>query len=215
MKPADQRGDDVAVFGMIIVAGPIQIGRHHADEVGAILAAIGLGHLDPGDLGDRIGLIGRLQRPGQHGIFPQRLGREPRIDAGRAEEHQLLGAIDVRGVDHIGRDDQIVVEKLGAQRIVGDDAADLGRRQKHRLRAFGREPAKHRRLIAQIDLAARDGQQFDIFLRKPAHQRGPDHAAMPGNEDRFAFQLKRSSCHRRPPAWRPRDRSRPFPSRAR
>ena len=71
VKPADQRGDDVAVFGMIIVAGAVEIGRHHADEVGAVLAAIGLGQLDAGDLGDRIGLVGRLQRPGQQRILAQ------------------------------------------------------------------------------------------------------------------------------------------------
>ena len=77
VKPADQRCDDVAVFGVIIVAGPVQIGRHHIDEVGAILAAIGFDHLDAGDLGDRIGLVGRLQRSGQHGILAQRLRRKP------------------------------------------------------------------------------------------------------------------------------------------
>ena len=115
------------------------------------------------------------------------------------------------GVDHIGRDDEIVVEKFAAQRIVGDNAADLGRGQKHRLRAFAGEPVEHRGLVAQIDLAARDRQQFDVFLREPAHQRGPDHPAMPGNEDRLAFQLKRSSCHWRPPAGRSRDRPPPSP----
>ena len=43
-------------------------------------------------------------------------------------------AVDMGGVDHIGRDDQIVVEEFAAQRVVGDDAADLCRRQKHHLR---------------------------------------------------------------------------------
>ena len=84
----------------------------------------------------------------------------------------------MRGVDHIGGDDQIVVDEFAAQRVVGDDAADLRRRQKHRLRALFREPAEHRGLVAQIDLAARHGQQFDVLLRQPAHQRAADHAAM-------------------------------------
>ena len=200
VEAPDQGGDDVAVFGMIIVAAPVEIGRHHADEVGAVLAAIGLDHLDAGDLGDRIGLVGRLQRPRQHRILAQRLRRQLGIDAGRAEEHQLLGAVDVGGVDDVGRDREIVVEEFGAQRVVGDDAADLGRRQEDRLRAFGGKPSVHRGLIAQIDLAARRRQQFDVFLRQPAHQRGADHAAMAGDEDRLAFQLKRGSCHWRSPA---------------
>ena len=155
MEAADQGGDDVAVFGMIIVAAAVQIGRHHIDEVGAVLAAIGLHHLDPGDLGNRIGLVGRLQRPRQHGILAQRLRRQLGVDAGRAEEHQLLGAVDMRRVDHIGRNRQIVVEEFGAQRVVGDDAADLGRRQKHHLRArLAANQSVDRGLIAQIDLAA-------------------------------------------------------------
>jgi len=71
-------------------------------------------------------------------------------------------------VDHIGRDDQVVVEKFAAQRVVGDDAADLGRRQEHRLRALGGEPFVDRSLIAQIDLGTRERLEFDVFLRQPA-----------------------------------------------
>ena len=57
-------------------------------------------------------------------------------------------------------------------------------------RASANQPVD-RGLIAQIDLAALDRQQFDVFLAEPAHQRAADHAAMPGNEDRLALQLKR------------------------
>ncbi len=46
---------------------------------------------------------------------------------------------------------------------------------------------KDRKSIAQIDFAPRDRQQFHVLLREPAHQRGPDHAAMAGNEGRLAF----------------------------
>jgi hypothetical protein len=34
----------------------------------------------------------------------------------------------MRGMDHIGRDRQIAVEEFGAQRVVGNDAADLAGR---------------------------------------------------------------------------------------
>jgi len=196
---------------MIIVARSIQIGRHHIDEVAAILAAIGLDHLDAGDLGDRIGLVGLFERTGQHGILAQRLRRKLGIDAGRAEKHQFLRAVYMRGVDHIGRDDQIVVEKFATQRVVGDDAADFRRRQEDDLRPGFGKPVEHRGLIAQIDFATPHRQQFDIFLRQPARQRAADHPAMPGNEDRLAFQLKRGACHWQPLAWRFRDRPPPFP----
>jgi len=66
MEASDQGGDHVAVFVMVIVARPVQIGRHHVDEVAAVLAAIGFHHLDAGDLGDRVGFVGGLQRSGQH-----------------------------------------------------------------------------------------------------------------------------------------------------
>ena len=69
------------------------------------------------------------------------------------------------------------------------NAADLRRGQKHHPRTFAGEPFEHGGLIAQIDLAPSDRLQFDIFLREPAHQRRSDHPSMPGDEDRFAFQL--------------------------
>jgi hypothetical protein len=105
----------------------------------------------------------------------------------------------VRGLDHIGCDDQVVVEELAAQRVVGDDTTDLRCRQKHRLRPHLRKPAEHRGLIAQIDFASAHRQQFDVLLRQPAHQRRADHPAMAGHEYGLAFQLKRGCCHRRPP----------------
>ena len=176
-----------------------------------MLAAIGLHHLDPGDLGNRIGLVGRFQRPRQHGILAQRLRRQLGIDAGRAQEHQLFGAVDMRRMDHIRRNREIVIEEFGAQRVVGDDAADLGRGQKHHLRALGGEPAVDCGLIAQIGLATGCRQQFDVFRSQPAHQCSADHAAMPGDVDRLALQLKRKACHWPPPAAPLRDRPRPFP----
>ena len=38
-----------------------------------MLAMIGLAQLDPGDLGDGVPLVGRLQRPGEQGVFRDRL----------------------------------------------------------------------------------------------------------------------------------------------
>ena len=75
----------------------------------------------------------------------------------------------MRGLDHVGRDRDVVVDELGAQRVVGDDAADLRRRQEYHLRLARREPVEHRSLTAQIELAARSGQQVDILTREPAH----------------------------------------------
>ena len=59
----------------------------------------------------------------------------------------------MRRVNHVRADDEIVVEEFGAQRVVGDDAADLCRRQEHRLRLVDGEPVEYGGLIAQIELS--------------------------------------------------------------
>jgi len=51
----------MAVFRMIIVARPIKISRHHTAIIGTVLAIIGFAQFDPGNLGNRIGFVGRLQ----------------------------------------------------------------------------------------------------------------------------------------------------------
>ena len=54
----------MAVFGVVVVARAIQVGGHDAAVVhavaGAVLAVVAFTQLDAGNLGDGIGLIGRL-----------------------------------------------------------------------------------------------------------------------------------------------------------
>ena len=200
MKATDQGCDNVAVFGMVIVAGSIEIGRHHTDEIASVLPAIGFRHLDAGNLGDCIGLVGRLERAGQHRVLAQGLRRKFWIDAGRAQEHQLLRAVQVRGVDDVRGNRDVVVDELGAQPVVGDDTADLCRGEKDHLRPHLREPVEHGGLVAQIDLAAIGRDETHVLRREPARERAADHAAMAGDIDAFALQLKWCACHRRPPA---------------
>jgi len=117
-------------------------------------------------------------------------------------------------VDHVGRNRDVVVDELGAQRVVGDDAADLGGGEEDHLRAHAREPVEHGRLVAEIDLAAVHGDEPDLFPREPAHQRGSDHAAMAGDVDALALQLKRYACHLQHPVWPRRGHSPSFLRRA-
>lgn len=65
MRLADQGWQDVALFRMVIVAETVEIGRHRADGVAAVLAAIGVAPLDPGHLGNRVPPVRRLPRPGE------------------------------------------------------------------------------------------------------------------------------------------------------
>ena len=131
----DQRRHDMALHQVEIVARPVEIGRHDRDEVAAILAAIGLAELDAGDLGDRVPLVGRLERAGQQRLLGDRLRRQTRIDAGGAQQQQLLDAGAPRRLDDVRSGwHQVVVEELGRPRVVGEDAADPRGGEEHRLR---------------------------------------------------------------------------------
>ena len=70
---ADHGRQHVGTLQVEVVARAVEVGRHGGDEVRAVLLAIGLAELDAGDLGDRIGLVGRLQQAGQQALLDDRL----------------------------------------------------------------------------------------------------------------------------------------------
>ena len=73
MEAAQQGRDHMAVLRVIVIMGAIQIGRHYAAVITTMLTVIAFTQLDPGDLGNRIGLIGGLQGTGEQGLFAHRL----------------------------------------------------------------------------------------------------------------------------------------------
>src|SRR5262249_53390041 len=105
-----------------------------ADGIESILAAIRLRQLDPGNLGDRVPFIRRLQRAGQKAIFPNRLFGELRINARRTEEQQLLRSVSPCRIDNIRSNKQVVLKKVDRGRAVGQDSADTGGGQKNEFR---------------------------------------------------------------------------------
>ena len=78
------RGDQVE-----IVVRPVKVRRHRGDEVRAVLAAVGLAEFDARDLGDCVGLVGRLERAGKERALGNRLRRVLRINAGAAEKQKF------------------------------------------------------------------------------------------------------------------------------
>ena len=94
----------------------------------------------PGDLGDGICLVGRLERPGKQGVFADRLRREFRIDAGRAEEQQPIDAGAMRALDDVHLDREVVIKKVRRLRIVRQNAADLRRGEDDRIRPIRLQP---------------------------------------------------------------------------
>jgi len=100
-----------------------------AIKTGAVLAVVRLAHLQAGDLGDGVGLVGRLQRPGQQVFLAQRLRRQLRIDAGGAEKEQTFDAVPPCLVDHVVLDHQVVVDELRRISVVGVNPPNLRRRR--------------------------------------------------------------------------------------
>ncbi len=63
--------------------------------------------LDPGDFGDRVPFVRRLQRAGKQRVFFDGLRREFRIDARRPREYQAVDPCEMSGVNDIGLNRQI------------------------------------------------------------------------------------------------------------
>ena len=90
--------------------------------------------------------------PGQQRVFRDRLRRQLRIDARRAEKQHLLDARGVGGPRDVRGDHQIVVEEVGRIGGIGVNAADLRRGHENGLRPGLLEKAIHLVLADQIDV---------------------------------------------------------------
>lgn len=192
---------------MKIVPGSIEVCRHHRYKLGAVLPVVGLAHLDPRDLGDGVGFVGRFQGAGQEVFLLHGLRGVFGVDAGGAQEEEAVYAGEVGVMDDVGLDDQIVVDELGRVGVVGVDAADLGCGQEdvvgalafeegadgllvHEVQAFQAHAALG--LGAEVRGGAVDGAE-DVFValfEQGADQGAADHAGGSGYEDfvcRFHF----------------------------
>ena len=91
----------MAVLQMEVVIGTIEVGGHHGNIVGAVLQVVALAHLQAGNLGDGVLLVGVLQRAGQEAVLLHGLRCVLGIDAGAAQEEQFLHAMGVGFTDHV------------------------------------------------------------------------------------------------------------------
>ena len=164
VKTADQGGNDVGVLGVVVVAGAIKVGRHHAAVVGTVLAVVAFAELDAGNLGHGIGLVGWLQNARQQGIFSHRLGGQFGVDAAGTEEEQFLHARLPRLVDDVGFDHQVLVDELGRVGVVGVDATDLGCCKVNLIRFFCLEESPYGGLVGEIKLGVGAGNDVGLTL---------------------------------------------------
>ena len=76
----------MAAGGVIVVSGPVEIGRHEADGIKVVLAAQGLCELDAGDFGDGVPLVGGFKSTGEQCFLPDWLIGEFGVNAAAAEK---------------------------------------------------------------------------------------------------------------------------------
>ena len=145
---------------------------------------VGLHGHDPGDLGDRVGIVGRLERPGEERGLGDRLRRQFRVDARRPEEQQPVDIGGVRGLKQVGLDAQVVVEEVHRGGRVGHDPADLRGGHDHYRGLRGEDRVEGGISIAQVDLSRAPADQIGEPLRlQVAPHRGADESVVPGHVD--------------------------------
>ena len=152
----------MAVFQVEIIVGAIEVRRHHGDEVGTVLQVVTLAHLQAGNLGDGIGLVGIFQRTGEQGVLRHRLRRFLRVDTGTSQEEQFLHPMGVGLADDVALDLHVHHDEVGAIQAVGHDAAHESGCQHHRIGLLAVEEGLHGRLVGQVHLM--DGQAHQIIV---------------------------------------------------
>ena len=155
VEPADERRQHVTGQPIEVVSRSIEVTRHNRNVAAAILLSIGLTELDPGNFGDRVPFVRRLQRAGKQRVFPDRLRREFRIDARRPKEYKAIDPSEMSGVNDIGLNCQIVIDEIRRIGIIGINATDLGSGKYDCFGAVLLQPHLDGKLIPQIDDLAR------------------------------------------------------------
>ena len=96
----------------------------------------------------------------------------------------FFDAVLVRRVDHGRVDQHVVVDELGRTGRVREDAADRAGHEVDVLGAVRLEPVVDRRLVAQVELLARRGEDLDVRVAlEAADERRADEPAVAGDED--------------------------------
>lgn len=168
---ADQGWEDMGVVEVEVVFWPIEVGGHDGQVIGTVLTVVGCTELDAGDLGDGIGFIGAFEGAGQEVFFPDRLRAVTRIDATGAQKQELTHIRLEGGVNDIGLDGEIVVEKVRRIALVGPDPTHFCCGQEHVFGTlFGKE-GLHGGLIGEIKFGMPAGDDVAVAIRgKSAHE---------------------------------------------
>ena len=177
MEAADQGRQDMAVGGMIVVVGAVEVGGHHRDVVGAVLSVQELAVLQAADLGQGVSLVGLFQLAGQQAALLHGLGSHPGIDAGRTQELQLLAAVLPGRVDDVHLQNHVVVHEVGQGFLVGHNAAHFGGCQEDVFRLLLGKELLHGILPAEVQFLVGAGNDVGIALALQLTDNGRTHHA--------------------------------------
>ena len=146
-------GHHVAVLQVEVIIRTIEVGGHDGNVVGAVLQVVALAHLEAGNLGNGVLLVGVLQGRGEQTVLLHGLGRVLRVDAGGAQEEQLLDAMGIGLGDDVALDLHVHHDEVGTVEHVGHDAAHKGCCQHHGIGLFGIEERLDLVLVSEVELA--------------------------------------------------------------
>jgi hypothetical protein len=185
---ADERGDDMGSVEVVVVARAIQVGRHHGQKLGAVLAVERPAHFDTGDLGHGVGTIGGFERAGEEVFLLHRLRAVARVDARGTEKQQAFDAVPVCRLDEVVLDREVDGDEVSRIGVVGEDAADFGGSKEHVVGFFCGEEGFDRGLAGEVELSMGAGE--DVCVSGGSQTAGDgrtDQAAMAGDVDFRVF----------------------------
>ena len=181
---ADHGGQDVAALQVEVVVRAVEVGGHDGDVVRAVLQVEALAHLQAGDLGDGVGLVGVLQRGGQEGVLAHGLGHVAGVDAGAAEEEQFADIVAEALADDVLLDAEVAVDEVGAVAAVGHDPTHVGRGQDDVRRALLVEESANGSGVQQVELRVGTAHEVRVPLGEEVVPNGrPDESAVAGDID--------------------------------
>lgn len=178
MEFADQGWHHVAGVQVEVVAGAVEVGGHERNGVHAVLAVVGLAELDAGDLGQGVELVGGLQGASQKVFLLDGLRAQLGIDAGAAQEQELLHARVERSVDDVVLDHQVGPDEVHGVSAVGQDSAHLGGGHEHVLGLLFQKELQDRALVLQVGLLAGAHNDVGEPSGHKASRNGASHQAI-------------------------------------
>ena len=126
----------MAVFQMEVVVRTVKVRRHHGEVVGAILQVVAFAHLETSNLCNGVFLVSVLEFAREEGILLHGLRGVLRVNAGRAEEQELLHVVGVGFAEHVALDFHVHHHEVRTIERIGHDTADESRSKDYSIRAF-------------------------------------------------------------------------------